>query len=214
MASRSAPSQKTAGSPRFTAIAIALAALLVLAAGGMVGFAWRAGPGGRTASFLGGVIGGPFHLVDQNAKPFTEADLKGRWDLVFFGFTHCDDTCPMTLNNLALARDRLGAARDKVQIVFVSVDPERDTPAVLKSYVARFGAPIVALTGTADEVKAIARGYRVFYARHPLAGGGYDMDHSAVVYVMDPQGRFAANLAPDASPDEVAARLKALFASS
>jgi protein SCO1 len=203
--------QKPAGSPRFVLIAVALAGLLILAAGAFLGLAFREGPKGVAGSFLGGAIGGPFHLVDQNGKAFTEADLKGKWHLVFFGFTHCTDTCPMTLNELSLALDELGKARDAVRIVFISVDSERDTPAVLKSYVTSFAAPIVALTGTADEVKQVAKDYRVYYAKHPLADGGYDMDHSAVIYVMDPEGRFTATLTPEAPAAEMAARLKKLL---
>ena len=206
MASDPAP-QKAAGSPRFVPIAVAMAGLLILAAGGLLGFALLGGP----KDAAGGAIGGPFHLVDQNGKAFTEADLKGKWHLVFFGYTHCTDTCPTTLNNLSLALDRIGRERAAVGIVFITVDPKRDTPAILKSYVASFAAPIVALSGSADEIKEAAQDYRVYYAVHPRAGGAYDVDHSAVIYVMDPQGRFTATLSPDATPQEIAARLRDLL---
>ena len=163
-----------------------------------------------TAS-LSGQIGGRFTLVDDNGKPFTDAQLAGKWHLVFFGYTHCPDICPTALNDLSLALDQLGGEEKEVSIVFISVDPERDTPAVLKSYVQSFSGPIIGLTGTSQEVALAAREYHVYYAKHPTAGGGYDMDHSAVIYIMDPQGRFTATFGPDDNPDRMAARLRKLL---
>src|SRR5436190_20899181 len=125
-------------SPRLALIALSVVALLVLAAGALLGLALRDNPKGAAGTVLASVIGGPFQLVDQNGKPFSDADLKGKWHLVFFGYTHCPDTCPTTLNELALALDRLGAKRDQVGVVFITVDPERDTQEALKSYVASF----------------------------------------------------------------------------
>lgn len=203
--------EKPAASQRFALIATVLAGLLILAAGGLLAIAFRDNPKGVAGGVLANAIGGPFHLVDQNGKPFTDNDLKGKWHLVFFGYTHCPDTCPLTLNELSLAMDKLGARKDRVGIVFISVDPERDTPEVLKSYVESFDAPIVALTGTADEVKQTAKDYRVYYAKHARSDGGYDMDHSAVIYVMDPQGRFTATLTPDTPADAMAERLEKLL---
>ena len=112
---------------------------------------------------------------------------------------------------MSLALDRLGKERDAVAIVFITVDPERDTPEALKSYVESFDAPIVGLTGTADEVAQAAKAYRVYYAKHPQADGGYDMDHSAVVYVMDPEGRFTATFTPDSTAEAIAERLQKLL---
>lgn len=203
---------KPAGSPRFVLIAAVLAGVLVLAAGGLLGLALRDNPQGAAGTLLSAAIGGPFHLVDQNDKPFTDADLKGKWHLVFFGYTHCPDTCPTTLNELSLALDKLGKeGRADVGVVFISVDPERDTPPVLKSYVESFDAPIIALTGTADAVAQAAKAYRVYYAKHPRADGSYDMDHSAVIYVMDPQGRFTATFTPDTTADAIVLRLQKLL---
>jgi protein SCO1 len=202
--------EKPAGAPRFIVIAVALAGLLVLAAGALL-LAYRDNPKGAAGSVLASVIGGPFHLVDQNGKPFGDADLKGKWHLVFFGYTHCPDTCPTTLNELSLALGRLGKEREAVGIVFITVDPERDTPEMLKAYVDSFDAPIVALTGTVDEVAQAAKDYRVYYAKHPRADGSYDMDHSAVIYVMDPQGRFTATFTPDSTPEAIAERLQKLL---
>jgi protein SCO1/2 len=205
------PPEKPTGAPRFAVIAVTLAGLLVLAAGGLVGLAYRDNPKGVAGTLLASAIGGPFHLVDQNGKPFGDADLKGKWHLVFFGYTHCPDACPTALNEMALALDRLGKARDAVGIVFITVDPERDTPEVLKSYVESFDAPIVALTGTAEEVAQAAKAYRVYYAKHPRSDGEYDMDHSAVVYVMDPSGRFTATFTPDSTAQAIAERLQKLL---
>jgi protein SCO1/2 len=205
------PPEKPAGASRFAVIAVALAGLLVLAAGALVGLALRDNPKGVAGTALASAIGGPFRLVDQNGKPFGDADLKGKWHLVFFGYTNCPDTCPTTLNELALALERLGKGRDAVGIVLITVDPERDTQAVLKSYVESFDAPIVALTGTAEQVKAAAKAYRVYYAKHPRADGGYDMDHTAVIYVMDPEGRFTATFTPDSNAQTIAERLRKLL---
>jgi protein SCO1/2 len=205
------PPEKPAGAPRFGVIAATLAGLLVLAAGALVGLALRDNPKGAAGTMLASAIGGAFHLIDQNGKPFSDGDLKGKWHLVFFGYTSCPDACPTTLNELSLALDRLGPRRGEVGIVLITVDPERDTPEVLKSYIASFDAPITALTGTPDEVKEAAKAYRVYYAKHPRADGGYDMDHSAVIYVMDPQGRFTATFTPDSTPEAIAERLQKLL---
>jgi protein SCO1/2 len=206
---RSQPKAKE--SPRFVLIAAGFAGVLVLVAGVMLGIAFRYDGKGVAGSPLAGVIGGPFSLVDQNGRTFTDANLKGKWHLVFFGYTHCPDVCPTTLNDLSLALDRLGAKKSEVGIVFISVDPDRDTPPVLKSYIESFGGPVVALTGTPDEIAKAAQDYKVYYAKHPTAGGGYDMDHSALIYVMDPQGRFTATFTPDDSDDTIATRLQKLL---
>ena len=207
-----ARSQPTSsGSPRFVFIAAALAGILVLVAGILIGVAFRDGAKGVAGGPLAGVIGGTFSLIDQNGKPFTDADLKGKWQLVFFGYTHCPDVCPTALNDLSLALDQLGDKKSEVGIVFISVDPERDTPDILKSYVESFGGPIVALTGTPDQIKQAAQDYKVYYAKHPRADGGYDMDHSALIYVMDPQGRFTATFTPDDSEETIVKRLQKLL---
>ena len=165
----------------------------------------------RSAGIFASRIGGPFRLVDQNGRTVTDVDLKGKWALVYFGFTHCDDTCPTVLNNLALALERLGRRQDRVREVFISVDPERDTPAVLKDYVGKFAAPILALTGTPQAVAEAAKGYRVYFQKHPKADGDYDVDHSSIVYVMDPDGNFTGTLLDADSPKDIAAKLHKLL---
>ncbi|MBI1777759.1 MAG: SCO family protein [Proteobacteria bacterium] len=165
--------------------------------------------GGSTAV---ATIGGPFQLTDQDGRPVSEASYRGKWLLIYFGYTHCPDACPTALNDMAEAIDRLGGKRPKVQALFVTVDPERDTPAVLKDYVAAFGDAVVGLTGTPDQIQRAARAYRVYYAKHAGASPGeYDMDHSSVIYVMDPQGRFVTNFTHESPPELIAQRLNALI---
>ena len=197
---------------RFVLVGVLLGGLVILAAGAFLGFGLRQMPKGAAGTLLASAIGGPFRLVDQNGKAVTDADLKGKWSLIYFGYTHCPDACPTTLNEIAIALDDLGPKRDAVRPVFITVDPERDTPEVLKSYVTSFDAPILALTGTPEAVAQAAKDYRVYYAKHPEPGGDYSMDHSSVIYVMDPEGRFTATFTPESSPEDIAARLKKLLA--
>jgi protein SCO1/2 len=199
------------GSSRFVLVAAVLAALVILGAGVFLALALRDNPRGAAGTVLASAIGGPFRLTDQNGKTVTDADLKGKWSLVYFGYTHCPDACPTALNDISIALEDLGAQRDAVRPVFITVDPERDTPEALKAYVTSFDAPILALTGTPDEVAQAAKGYRVYYAKHPEAGGEYSMDHSSVIYVMDPQGRFTASFTHESTPEQIAERLKKLL---
>jgi protein SCO1 len=197
---------------RFVLVTVMLGGLVILAAGAFLGLGLRETPKGAAGTLLASAIGGPFRLVDQNGKTVTDADLKGKWSLIYFGYTHCPDACPTALNDIAIALDDLGPRRDAVRPVFITVDPERDTPEVLKSYVTSFDAPILALTGTPEAVAQAAKDYRVYYAKHPEPGGDYSMDHSSVIYVMDPEGRFTATFTPESSPEDIAARLKKLLA--
>jgi protein SCO1 len=201
-----------ANSRRFLLVASLLAGFLILGAGAFLGLAFRDTSKGAAGTVLASAIGGPFRLVDQNGKTITDADLRGKWSLVYFGYTHCPDACPTALNDISIALDELGPKRDAVRPVFITVDPERDTPAVLKDYVTSFDAPILALSGSADEIARAAKAYRVYYAKHPEPGGDYSMDHSSVIYVMDPGGRFTASFTHESTPEEIAARLKKLLA--
>ena len=196
---------------RFVPAAVLLGGLLIIGAGAFLVLSLHETPRGAAGTLLASAIGGPFRLVDQNGKTVTDADLKGKWSLVYFGYTHCPDACPTALNDIAIALDELGPQRSAVRPVFVTVDPERDTPAVLKSYVTAFDAPILALSGTPEAIAQAAKGYRVYYAKHPEAGGDYSMDHSSVIYVMDPEGRFTASFTQENSPEEIAERLKKLL---
>jgi len=198
--------------PRLVLAAVALAALVSVGALGFLVFELREGPRGVAGTWLGAQIGGPFRLVDQNGKTVSDTDLRGKWLLVYFGYTHCPDECPTALNNLALAWRGLAAPlRDELLPVFITVDPGRDTPAVMNEYVGHFAAPILALTGTRAAVARAARDYRVYYDEHAEPGGGASVDHSSVFYVMDPNGRFAATIGGEATPAQIAARLKQLL---
>jgi protein SCO1/2 len=201
----------TGRSPRFLLIAAMLAGLAILGTGGFLVLALRDNPQGVAGMALASAIGGPFRLTDQNGKTVTDADLNGKWSLVYFGYTHCPDACPTALNDIAIALDQLGPKRDAVRPVFITVDPERDTATALKEYVTAFDAPILALTGTPEEVAQAAKGYRVYFAKHPETSGGYSMDHSSIIYVMDPQGRFTASFTHESTPEQISERLKKLL---
>ena len=137
-------------------------------------------------------IGGPFELTDQNGRTVTERDLKGRPFLVFFGFTRCPDICPTTLFEVSEIMRALGKDADRVGALFITVDPERDTPAALKDYLSSFDPHLAGLTGEPAAVAAVAKAYRVYFKKVPLDQGGYTMDHTAIVYLMDKDGRFVS----------------------
>ncbi|OYX14896.1 MAG: copper-binding protein [Rhizobiales bacterium 32-66-8] len=153
-------------------------------------------------------IGGPFTLVDQNGTAVTEASLKGKPTLIFFGFTHCPDVCPTALFEMSEIFTALGPDASKVQAYFVTVDPERDTPAVLKSYLGSFSPELKGLSGTPAQVDAMKRAYRVYSRKVPLDGGDYTMDHTAVIYLMDKTGTFLAPFNAKRPPAEAAADLR------
>ena len=137
-------------------------------------------------------IGGPFKLVDQNGQIVTDEDLKGRPFLVFFGFTLCPDVCPTTLFEVSEILRALGPDADRTRALFITVDPERDTPAVMKDYLSSFDPHLSGLTGNAAEIAAVAKAYRVYFKKVPLEQGGYTMDHTAIVYLMDKDARFVS----------------------
>ena len=153
-------------------------------------------------------VGGPFQLVDQNGKTITEKDFKGYPTLVFFGFTNCPDVCPTTLFEVSEIFRELGKDGDRVKSLFVSVDPERDTPEKLKDYLASFDPHLIGATGDAASITAIGKAYRVYYKKVPLDGGGYTMDHTAIVYLMDKDGRFVAPFNMKRRSEEAAADLR------
>jgi protein SCO1/2 len=153
-------------------------------------------------------IGGPFRLTDQNQMVRTEKDFQGKYMLVFFGYTYCPDVCPTTLAVMADALEKMGSLADKVTPVFITVDPKRDTPEKIKSYLSSFGTRFVGLTGDVSDIAAVAKEYRVYYREHAAENGGeYTVDHSGVVYLMDPTGMFIANYSLETSPDTLAADL-------
>jgi len=152
-------------------------------------------------------LGGPFSLVDQNGQRRTDADYRGKYMLVFFGYTYCPDVCPTTLAVMTAALDMMGTRAERIVPIFISVDPARDTPEMLKNYLAAFGPRWVGLTGTPEEVAAIAKEYRVYYRVNAGEDGNYTVDHSGVVYLMKPDGTYLANYSLANQPDLMAADL-------
>jgi protein SCO1/2 len=153
-------------------------------------------------------VGGSFKLIDQNGKPITDQDMKGEPFLVFFGFTHCPDVCPTTLFDVSEVLRALGPDGKSVRALFVTVDPERDTPSVLKDYLSSFDPRIIGVTGDDASVAAAEKAYRVYAKKVPIDGGGYTMDHTALVYLMNKDGHFVAPFNLKRRPDEAAADLK------
>lgn len=177
------------------------------------GAAWRAGVfggqdrGGQTSSGTA-LVGGPFKLVNQDGQPVDESILKGKWSAVFFGFTYCPDVCPTTLQALGAAQQELGGKADKLQVVFISVDPERDTPEQIKTYLSNevFPKGTIGLTGTPEQVAAAAKAYRVYFKKNG-EGEDYLVDHSTAIYLMNPKGQFETVLRHDAPPAELAQQI-------
>lgn len=166
---------------------------------------------GRDGASVSSAIGGPFSLTDQDGKMVTDADFKGKPLLVFFGYTHCPDVCPTTLFELSEVLRALGSDADKTQAVFISIDPERDTPAVLKDYLSSFDPHLRGLTGSTSQIAAVEKTYRVYAKKVPTTGGDYTMDHTALVYLMDKQGRFVAPFNLKRTPDVAATDLRKYF---
>jgi protein SCO1/2 len=152
-------------------------------------------------------VGGPFNLVDQNSKPITDRDLKGHPFLVFFGFTHCPDVCPTTLFDVSEVLRALGPDGKGARALFVTVDPERDTPAVLKDYLSSFDPRVIGATGDSEAIASMIKSYRV-YAKKVPQDGGYTMDHTALVYLMGKDGRFVMPFNMKRTPKESAEDLK------
>ena len=150
-------------------------------------------------------VGGPFQLVNQEGQEVDQTLLDGKWSLVFFGFTYCPDYCPTTLTALEATKQRMGDRAKDIQIVFVTVDPERDTPQALKDYLSSDGFPrgVIGLTGTPVQVKAAADAYRAFYQKVG-EGDAYTMNHSLTVYLMGPDGKFRSAIAHDLGPQRAA----------
>jgi protein SCO1/2 len=153
-------------------------------------------------------IGGPFKLTDQNGQVVTDQDLKGHPFLVFFGFTHCPDVCPTTLFEVSEVLRALGPDADRTRALFVTVDPERDTPRVMKDYLSSFDPHLSGLTGDPAEIAAVAKAYRVYFKKVPQEDGGYTLDHTAIVYLMDKTGRFVSPFNLKRPTDAAAADLR------
>lgn len=159
------------------------------------------------------LIGGPFSLVGTDGKPVTDRDFRGRYMLIFFGFTHCPDICPAELQVTAQALDQLGDKAKKVVPIFITLDPERDTPEAMANYVKSFGPNFVGLTGSPEAIAAAAKAYRVSYAKveNKNSPGDYSVEHSALVYLMDPEGRYVTHFSYGLSADQMAEKLGKLL---
>ena len=150
-------------------------------------------------------VGGPFELTDQTGHRRTDADFHGKLVVLYFGYTYCPDVCPTELQSLSLALDKLGAAAEAVQPVFITVDPERDTPARLAEFVSSFHPGLIGLTGSLADIKKTAIAYRTFFAKNSAATpGDYSVDHTGFIYLVGKDGRYQGFLPPGVSPDEIA----------
>lgn len=180
-------------------------------ASGLHWFGWGGTPEPLPPPSLRATIGGPFSLTAPDGHTVTERDFRGRWMLVYFGYTNCPDTCPTALNDIAQALDLLGPGAKDVAPIFITVDPGRDTPTAMGAYTAKFDRRILGLTGTPEQIAKVKSEYHVYAepAAHPVQGGMV-MDHSSVIVVMNPQGQFADALNGDADAATIAAKLRAL----
>ncbi|MFN3878304.1 MAG: SCO family protein [Brevundimonas sp.] len=181
------------------AIAVALAIITVVVVSGR-----SATPNGAEITSTGQpLVGGDFELVNQDGQPVDQTMMNGKWSLVFFGFTYCPEFCPTTLAEMAVVQQRLGEKAKDLQIVFVSVDPQRDTPQALKDYLSSDGFPkgTIGLTGTPEQVATAAKAYRAFYEKVG-EGEAYTMNHSLTVYLMGPDGKFRTAVAYGMGPDK------------
>ena len=191
---------------------VAVVPYLVAAAMIVAGILWheadQLGGLGRTAESGTATIGGPFSLIDQDGKARTQADFRGRFLLIYFGYSFCPDVCPTTLAEMGAALDTLGSKADRVVPLFISIDPERDTPKVLKAYLKSFGTNFIGLTGSIKNVEQAARAYHVYIKKRSLPGGSYSMDHSGVIYLMGPDGKFVTYYEDVLGPDKIAGDLR------
>ena len=185
-----------------------LIAVLAIALSLIVGLAIRKGSVGSGSPEV--AIGGPFQLVDTSGRNVDQDVLKGKWSVVFFGFTHCPDICPTTLFEMAQVEPLLGDRAKDLQTVLISIDPGRDTVAQMKAYVANDAFPkrLIGLTGSTAQVDAAAKAYRIYYQKVG-DGADYQVNHAAYSYLMNPKGRFACVLAYELTPEQTAAKIRA-----
>jgi len=192
-----------------------VAAFLALALGLAVGAVelWRHRPGNLTKTVErvtgAATVGGPYSLVNEDGVRTTDQSFPNLYPLIAFGFTSCPDVCPTELQNITEALDLLGIEGAKIQPLFITVDPERDTPSVIKNYIRNFHPRLHGLSGTPEEIAATAKAFRVYYQKVPTSTPDvYMMDHSTVIYFMDPQGQLLAHFGPKTSPKDMADTLK------
>lgn len=166
--------------------------------------------GGKVETVTGkALVGGPFSLIDHTGRRVSEKDFAGRYMLVYFGFTYCPDICPTELQIIGAALSQLGVKAQEVVPVFITVDPERDTIEQMASYISNFHPSLVGLTGTAQEIAAVARAYRVYYAKSKdeNSSSDYTMDHTSIIYLMDKEGAYLTHFAHGTLPEKLAQKL-------
>jgi len=191
-------------------IAFVIAGFLIGAIAGAGVLLLATPQGGQPVQSSGAaLIGGPFSLAGGDGKPVTDRDFRGRYMLIFFGFTHCPDICPAELQVIAQALEQLGDKAKNVVPIFITLDPERDTPEAMANYVKSFGPNFVGLTGSPEAIAAAAKAYRVAYSKveNKESAGDYSVDHSALVYLMDPEGRYVTHFSYGLSADQMAEKL-------
>jgi protein SCO1/2 len=185
---------------------------LLLAAAVAGGVLWHESekvPGlGRVVTTGQADIGGPFRLIDHTGKSVSDADFRGRYLLIYFGYSFCPDVCPTTLGVMSQALEMAGDKAARVVPIFITIDPERDTPKVLADYMKAFGPNFVGLTGSVAQIQDVEKKYRVYAVKKPLAGGNYGMDHSSVLYLMGPDGKLVSFYDEAISPDDLAKDLR------
>jgi protein SCO1/2 len=184
-------------------VVAAFASSLVI---GLVVVLWLLG--GLRSVTAPSAIGGPFQLTDQAGQTITEKNLQGKPTLIFFGFTHCPDVCPTSLFEISEVLRAMGKDADRVNAYFISVDPERDTAVAMKDYLSSFDPHLKGLTGDSDAVAKVISGFRVYAKKVPLKDGDYTMDHTALIYLMDRDGKFVAPFNLKRTPEAAAADLK------
>jgi protein SCO1 len=191
---------------RATRPLVIIAAFAASLAVGLLVMTWAMG--GLKNVAAPAAIGGPFQLTDQAGETVTDQNLKGRPTLIFFGFTHCPDVCPTSLFEISEVLRAMGKDADRVNAYFVSVDPERDTAAAMKDYLSSFDPHLKGLTGDSQAVAKVLSAYRVYAKKVPLKDGDYTMDHTALIYLMDREGRFVSPFNLKRSPEQAASELK------
>jgi cytochrome oxidase Cu insertion factor (SCO1/SenC/PrrC family) len=155
-----------------------------------------------------GPIGGPFTLVDHTGKRRTDEDFRGKLLLIYFGYSYCPDVCPTDLQQIGLAIDQLGREGDAIWPLFITLDPERDTAAHLAEYVPLFHPRLIGLTGSAKEIRTVARAYKVYYAQYPPGSPDYVIDHSSFIYLVDQAGKYIGFFPPGTNADRLVEMLK------
>ncbi len=185
----------------FVPLAISAALIMLLALSSTL----KDGPAPAPANPMA-AIGGPFELINQDGETVTHESFKGKYMLVFFGFTHCPDICPLAMQIMASTFEEMGKKAERIQPIFITVDPARDTPEVLKAYTSLFDLNLQGLTGSAEAVDQAAKAYKVFYRRvdDPSSSDGYSMDHFTGFYLMSPEGEFVELFRYNMAPEELA----------